>query len=45
METKQCKIINQCKIDHGIMPFWIDATKKKCEEIGFKILAERTIKL
>ena len=25
--------IKQCKINHGIMPFWTDMTKKEAEEI------------
>jgi len=36
--------MKQVKINHGIMPFWIDATREEAEEIGFEVLEEREIK-
>ena len=36
-------MIKQCKINHGIMPFWINATREECDEIGFEVMEEREI--
>ncbi len=33
----------QCKLNHGILPFWADITESKAKEIGFEILDTRFV--
>ena len=34
----------QCKLNHGIMPFWADITESKAKEIGFEVMNTRFVK-
>ncbi len=39
--SKEVFDLIQCKVNHGIMPFWANMTESKAREIGFEVLEVR----